>query len=412
MANNLISTEQSDIYNTPEFHDLLPVDPSPVQFMEQVDDLGLSPELFDKIQSLHSTETFNSSPNSSLHLLSRNDEKELAQEILLLRHRFTQQVADDRRFRQSALTVIQNIYLFKDRRVFFSSGLNTLEEERQKALLLLSDPNSRSITLSHTFQHLIITRIWRRICSLEQFAGTTDPAFNKLQETVRKLNTLRNIYILLCSRLVRKLAANINDIYKQSVTFDDAVQIGNFGIARAAYRYHPISGLRFSSFAANWVYSEIQRQALKGRLIRVSPNSIQKSAHGPDHKSLTKSTPLPHVQCISAPEMLAEGTAFSKEHLHSKTFVSDWFEKLELREIVLKALEDLRPKKLQDLVRRRFGLKPYENAPQSVISISNELGVTRSSIYQLEKTAFSKLRKKLQSYYLVDPSEKTAKQIS
>jgi Sigma-70 region 2 len=203
-----------------------------------------------------------------LLILSLNDERELATEVLCYRHLFTEQLLGSPKFRRAALTVIQNIYLFNNRKIFFGTTTASTENERQEALLLFSGaPCRTSLPLAKTFQHLIIARVWNRIIS-QSSTEVNDQHFIALHDVVERLNTLRNIYMLLTAGLVRKLAATTNTLYKESVTYEDAVQIGWVGIARAAYRYHQSCGVRFSTFAANWVYREIQRQALSGRLIR------------------------------------------------------------------------------------------------------------------------------------------------
>lgn len=102
------------------------------------------------------------------------------------------------------------------------------------------------------------------------------PSFLQLHSIVENLNTLRNIYVLFSSRLITKLAGSISSVYRQSLPYEDTVQVGSFGIARAAYRYHPSCGIRFSTYAAGWFYKEVQRQALSSRLVRISSNMVER----------------------------------------------------------------------------------------------------------------------------------------
>ena len=81
------------------------------------------------------------------HYLTEADEKELATEMLLARHKFTTLVFENRTFRQAAITVIQNIYLFRRRKIFFGTFDTPAEQERQEALLLFSQsPASASVS--------------------------------------------------------------------------------------------------------------------------------------------------------------------------------------------------------------------------------------------------------------------------
>jgi DNA-directed RNA polymerase sigma subunit (sigma70/sigma32) len=50
-----------------------------------------------------------------------------------------------------------------------------------------------------------------------------------------------------------------------------------------------------------------------------------------------------------------------------------------------------------EIIKRKFGLHPFTGSSQSVISISETYGVTRSSIYQIENKALMKLRRALKA---------------
>jgi DNA-directed RNA polymerase sigma subunit (sigma70/sigma32) len=65
------------------------------------------------------------------------------------------------------------------------------------------------------------------------------------------------------------------------------------------------------------------------------------------------------------------------------------------RSLLLKAIDQNLSQKSGDIIKRRYGLPPYLGEEQSVVSISREYGVTRSSIYQLEQSALQKLQKHL-----------------
>ncbi|MCP4343132.1 MAG: sigma-70 family RNA polymerase sigma factor [Desulfobulbaceae bacterium] len=388
----------------PEIIDLLATTPSVIPFVNLAQDLNLSSSLEKKVLlqegrlpgSTHSTV-------KTYIQLTADDEKELATEVLLLRHRFTELVLHSRKFRQAALTIIQNIYLFQNRKIFFGTlSSMSSDEERQEALLLFSSTPSRtSISLAKTFQHLVLARVWNRILGNSTDPELQEQQFIELHSIVVKLNTIRNIYMLLTTGLIKKLVAQINDIYKESVTFEDAVQIGSFGIARAAYRYHQSSGVRFSTFAANWVFKEIQRQSLTGRLIRLSANTVEqytKALKTDDAANFAKYTTRIQNATITGEEILNNSFSTSCSNLNSDShsLVRD-IESQELKATLLNAIDHLLSQKSGDIIKRRYGLPPYQNNEQSVISISKIYGVTRGSIYQLEQSALKKLNAHLQS---------------
>lgn len=131
--NNTKSDWTKNIYN---IVDLLQSESSKHSFPERVKNLNLSSSLEERISKQQTVATKNYSKQTQSYLLEI-EERELASEVLLCRHQFTEIVAQYASFRQASLTIIQNIYLFKQRKIFFSSGLDTTEQERQKAVLLL-----------------------------------------------------------------------------------------------------------------------------------------------------------------------------------------------------------------------------------------------------------------------------------
>ena len=390
---------------SPEIVDLLPSIPSPVSFADRVQALNLSSDLEIKILRQNVGLTGDVDQHKQKAALTETDEKELACEVLRYRHLFTERLLAAPRFRQATITVIQNIFLFQNRKIFFGSTDASQERERHEALVLFSSPQPDiSIPLAKAFQHLIIARVWNRIISQSTERDLLDQPFSALVEVVDKLNTLRNIYVLLTTGLVKKLARQTNSLYRQSITYEDAVQIGTIGIARAAYRYHPSSGVRFSTFAAHWVSSEIQRQALAGRLIRISSNTVEgyaKATKEEDLAKLKKFSTLIESATTVEQHACGDDTALALSRLtYQTTSPDDAFEKVQLRLIMTRTIDQLLSQKTGDIIKRRFGLPPYQGIEQSILSISEEYQVTRSSIYQQEQAALKKLRLHLQGQCL------------
>lgn len=385
-ADNSFFTEKSS-----NIIDLLHTMPSSSPFADRVRELRLSPSLESKI--LRSLAQTNLQRTSSGNTTGEDEEKELASEVLLRRHDFTCRVFENPDFRQAAITIIQNIYLFRQRKIFFGTPEDTAtEKERQGALLLFTSPAATtSIPLAKTFQHLILARVWAHIINRSSDQLLKGTAFLELHKTVEQLNTLRNIYILLSTGLVRKLCRRISSVYRQTLTEEDAFQVGSFGIARAAYRYHPSSGQRFSTYAARWIQKEVQRQALEGRLIRISSNLIGKYAEacrsGDPEKQAAVELRLGQATTVSMEEKLQKAD-FT---IRSSSGPLETLETKELTANLHRAIA-LLPPKSKDLLCRRFGLGLYQGHEQSVLEICREYGVTRSSIYQQEQTALKRLR--------------------
>ena len=386
-------------YSPTDIIDLLHTRPSTREFSERVADLALSPSLTNKILA-HLDIGISSRPTTIPAVsLSETDEKELALEVLITRHRFTELIVGDRGFRQAALTVIQNIYLFRNRKIFFGCDFTSTELERQEALLLLSGPG-KHVALSKTFQHLIIARIWNRITGGHVNISTSSLAFETLHAQVEKLNTLRNVYILLSTGLVHALARKTSRVYRQSLPYEDAVQVGCFGIARAAYRYHPSCGVRFSTYAANWVRKEIQRQALAGRLVRISSNIVEQYAQAlktEDKATIGKLSPV--IGDAPALSTLTEYRSADVTEQSMKATPADIVEDRQMVELLHDLVDTVLQEKSSDIIKRRFGLPPYLKE-QSVIEISRVYSVSRSSIYQLEQRALKTIADHLRKHSL------------
>ncbi len=372
--------------------DLLRTEPSLVPFRQRVLNLGLTDDLEKKIfYRIDAAST--SFHQDKRDLLTRQDEKELGTEVLLNRHRFTALVCRVRPFRQAALSVVQNNYLFRNRKLFFGTDFQSEEQERQEAIQLLgcSEIMLQEPPLSKTFQHPVIARIWNRILQQSTESSRSSDVFMELHQIVEQLNVLRNIYILLCRGIVHRLARTMNRVYRQSLTYEDAVQVGSFGIARAAYRYHFSSGVRFSTYASHWVKKEIQRQALEGRLMRISAGTVERFARAAkenDAETLAKVSSVlqeTELRCLE-PAWLPDVPADLKHRLSPEGVT----EGRQLKMLLLEGIETVLSEKSGDLIRRRYGLSPYCRE-QSVIEISEVYRVTRSSVYQRERTALKKL---------------------
>lgn len=372
--------------------DLLVVDSPEKSFVQQVRDLDLSEELERKCLVADSILSADEIDGREL-FLTRKDEGELATEVLLHRHRFTRIVAEHPIFRQAALTIIQNIYLSRERKIFFGSSHKTGEQERQEALHLFSQPVvSVSVPLGKTFQHMILARVWSRILYKADQAFIDTETFQQLKEVVGRLNTLRNIYMLLTTRLVGKITSRINTTYKNSITPEDAVQIGSFGVARAAYRYHPSMGTRFSTYASFWILREIQRQALGGRLIRV-PATLLEQISRAAREGNRESEQVAVDTLANATVALGSNENIVLEHCYEDPAEST--EQKQLSDVLAGAIDHVLSEKSADILRRRYGLEPYRGRAQSIVEISRVYGVTRGSVYQLEKKAIVKLKKHL-----------------
>ncbi len=357
-----------------ELADLLPIPEKEEEFDTIVKSLRLSQALTSKIFAEQQAQRV-LAPRHHNHL-EAEEENELATEALILRHQFTELVCNSPSFRQAAISIISNIYLFANRRIFFQAEENT-EMERQQALLMLTTAQPH-IPVAKSFQHHILARIWNRICATHT-PECPKKDFQALTAIISKLNTIRNIYITLSLDFIYTMAHKAPPLYMQGIASEDAVQIASFGVARAAYRYHPSVGVRFSTFSAKWIQKEIQRQALQGRLIRISPYTVgQGSRHSVENAAL------------QPPLLFADDDRVAAKNCNKN--IEEQYDKKEALRIIEKFLATRLNAKSADILRRRYGLAPYCGKSQSVITIARHYQVSRGSIYQLEQSSMKKLR--------------------
>jgi RNA polymerase sigma factor (sigma-70 family) len=87
-------------------------------------------------------------------------------------------------------------------------------------------------------------------------------------EVARETLVIRNI------RLVLNIAGRFRN---NSLTYDDLVQEGMFGLIKAADRYDPARGTRFATFAVWWIRQSIGRAVANlGRSVRLPVNRVHK----------------------------------------------------------------------------------------------------------------------------------------
>jgi len=200
---------------------------------------------------------------------------------------------------------------------------------------------------------------------------------------------------LLTTGLVKKIVSQLGDIYREGISNEDACQIGSFGVARAAYRYHHSCGVRFSTYAANWIKKEVQHQSLHGRLIKISTNTIEQFSLA--QKNNDTESVEQHSQIINQCSCIQDVTSGLDDHTPYSHYIASeqetFIEEKELTQNVEKAIKANLSRKKCDIIKRRFCLPPYANTPQSIVEISKVYGVTRSSIYQLESKALKTLKK-------------------
>jgi RNA polymerase sigma factor (sigma-70 family) len=213
--------------------------------------------------------------------------------------------------------------------------------------------------------------------------------------------------------LVRAIAARF---VGRGLDWDDLVQEGTLGLMRAAEKFDPGRGFRFSTYAHWWIRQGIQRAiADHGRTVRLpvhlneqlvrlrrcTSRLAQRLGREPTREELARECGLPPQK---VPELLLQGrTALSLDAPVSGESETTWADLLpegavdpgapgeqgELRRLLEEAVSNLPPRE-KAVLRLRFGIG---TAPLPTLEqIGRVLGVTRERVRQIEVRALQRLR--------------------
>jgi RNA polymerase sigma-32 factor len=220
-----------------------------------------------------------------------------------------------------------------------------------------------------------------------------------------------------------RLAVSVAGRFRRyGLPLDDLIQQGNLGLMRAAEKYDPDNGARFSTYAAFWIRASMQEYVMRNwSVVRTATNANQKKLFFHLRKTLAKlDDGSIRVEAISAqvarelqvPEdqvqiMLGR---MSGQDLSLNTPQGgheegrDWLELIEddapaTEEAVLDALEardrsaqlHAAVGNLSEREQRIITERHLIDTPRTLAEIGEELGISKERVRQLEERALSRL---------------------
>jgi RNA polymerase primary sigma factor len=229
------------------------------------------------------------------------------------------------------------------------------------------------------------------------------------------------------ARLIEKnlrLVVSVAKRYRgMGLPFDDLIQEGNIGLIKAAERFEPELGNRFSTYAIWWIRQAIGRAIEdKGRAIRLPTNAQGKARKAarvrnelsarlggePADEEVGERLGWTVWEVRAVTGLLLEVFSLDRPvgSEDGSTKLGDFVEDEQASEVPEAVIRDMENTRLKEsmgemsarerhILVRRYGLDDRE--PATLAELSDKLGVTRERVRQLQRNAERRLRGRLVS---------------
>lgn len=311
--------------------------------------------------------------------------------------------------------------------------LSTLpsDGERDSLIGLYFRDASRHDLLSDTDERRLARKLIRSLRTIHKELGLSDGTPQTLRDVIgcrgkacASSHRLRRAYLLAMAcrnRLIQsnlRLAVHIARRYgHHGIPLTDLIQDANVGLIKAVERYDPTKGFRFSTYAYWWISEEVRRCLQRGvrvvhtpenvveeirQLQKVSMRLNQSLGREPTQTELAyemEATPsrIGQLRALASREVstdvpLVEDGAFTLADKLESGPQSRPDQPLRARDRMtrLKRMLGELSDRERDILVRRYGVGLIE--PETLQAISEQIGLSRERVRQIEKSALRKLQ--------------------
>jgi RNA polymerase primary sigma factor len=272
-----------------------------------------------------------------------------------------------------------------------------------------------------------LARRWRRGRQAEQRLsrnGHDEKERARLRRQIKAGYAARDHLITANTRLVISIAKRYRG---QGVPFQDLIQEGNLGLMRAADKFDPDRGYKFSTYATWWIRQAVTRAlADQGRTIRLPVHmgeairKLNRTAYlleqdlgrPPSPEEIAdemglKPRRVRWMMKVARRPMSLQKPVGEEKDSELGSFIEDEetppppevAEQTLLRATLEELLETLDPREAR-VLRLRFGL--HNGYRYTLEEVGEKFGLTRERIRQIEKEALRRLRHPMRSRRLKD----------